>query len=247
MNFLSLILWWGELPLQAVLLYVLVRKKSFRTFPWFFTYTAFAVGAGVGRFLVKEHHSVYSEVYWATEAVYPLLGIGVMYEVFRIVFRNFSRLWWFPPIFPLAVLLSVGLTISRGLSVHSGLQTDAAAWIVAAEMGVRLLQVAMFALLVTMVLLFGLRWRQQAFGICAGYGLFATVALLTTSKFYEFGTKFKFLWGSVSIIAYSIAVLIWLWYFVVPVKAEAPRAEQPPLTAQEMDRYKEIVRRVRRP
>jgi hypothetical protein len=247
MTLVNFILWWGELPLQAILLYVLVRKRAFRTFPWFFAYTLFAVTAGISRFLVRNHHPIYSRVYWATEAVYPLLGIAVMYEVFRSVFRNFSRLWWFPPIFPLTVALSLGLTISRSLSVPSGLQSGAAAWIVGAEAGVRLLQVAMFALLVTLVLLFGLRWRQQAFGICAGYGLFSSVALLPTTKFYEFGTRFKYLWGLVSIITYSVAVLIWLWYFSVPLKTEADRVEQPPLSAQEMGRYKEIVRRVRRP
>jgi hypothetical protein len=247
MDLLNFILWWGAIPLQAVLLYVLVRKRSFRTFPWFFVYTAFAVAAGVGRFLVRDNHSFYSRVYWITEAIYPLLGIAVMYEVFRNVFRNFNRLWWFPPIFPVVALLSLGLTISRNLAVHSGVQTGAAAWILGAELGVRLLQVAMFALLVTMVLLFGLRWRQQAFGICAGYGLFATVALLTTTEFYEIGTRFKYLWVLVSSITYSMAVLIWLWYFSIPVKAELPRAEEPPVSAQEMGRYKEIVRRVRRP
>ena len=247
MTLLNLILWWGELPLQAVLLYVLVRKQSFRTFPWFFAYTLFAVTAGVSRFLVRSHPSVYQGVYWTTEAIYPLMGIAVMYEVFRSVFRNFSRLWWFPPIFPVTVVLCLALTISRNHSVPSGLERGAIAWIIGAELGVRLLQVAMFALLVTLVLLFGLRWRQQAFGICAGYGLFATVALLTTTKFYEFGTRFKFLWGMVSIITYSIAVVIWLWYFSVPPKAELSRAEQPPLSAQELGRYKEIVRRVRRP
>jgi hypothetical protein len=247
MSLLNFILWWGELPLQTVLLYVLVRKQIFRTFPWFFAYTLFAVTAGISRFLVRNHHSIYFGVYWTTEAIYPLLGIGVMYEVFRSIFRNFSRLWWFPPLFPLTVVLCLGLTISRNLSVPSGLQGGVMAWIVGAEMGVRLLQVAMFALLVSLVLLFGLRWRQPAFGICAGYGLFATVALLTTTKFYEFGANFKFLWGLVSIITYSIAVMIWLWYFSVPAKTEPPRAGQPPLTAQEMGRYKEIVRRVRRP
>jgi len=247
MQLLNFILWWGELPLQAILLYVLVRKQSFRTFPWFFAYTLFGVAAGTSRFLVRNHESLYSEIYWSTQAASSLLGIAVMYEVFRTVFRNFSRLWWFPAIFPLAVLLSLGLTISRSLSVPTGLQAGIAAWIVGAELGLRLLQVAMFALLVTMVPLLGLRWRQQAFGICAGYGLHASVALLTTTKFYEFGTRFKFLWGLVSIITYSVAVLIWLWYFSVPVKTEPPRAEQPPLSAQEMGRYKEIVRRVRRP
>jgi hypothetical protein len=247
MTLLNLVLWWGELPLQAVLLWVLVRKQSFRIFPWFFAYTVFAVAAGISRFLVQNHHSIYLRVYWTTEAAYALLGIAVMYEVFRNVFRNFNRLWWFPPIFPLIVLLSLGLTIWRNLSVPEGLQGGVVAWIIGAELGVRLLQVAMFALLVTMVLLFGLRWRQQAFGVCAGYGLFATVSLFTTTKFYEFGTKFKFLWGLVSVITYSVAVLIWLWYFVVPVETEPPRAEQPPVSAQELGRYKEIVRRVRRP
>jgi hypothetical protein len=139
------------------------------------------------------------------------------------------------------------LTIWRAFYLPSGLQDGAIAWIVGTELGLRLLQVAMFVLLVTMVLLFGLRWRQQAFGICAGYGLHASVALLTTTKFYEFGTNFKFLWGLVSVITYSIAVMIWLWYFSVPAKTEPPRAEQPPLSAQELGRYKEIVRRVRRP
>jgi hypothetical protein len=247
MTLLNFLLWWGELPLQGILLYVLVRRQSFRTFPWFFAYTLFAVLAGSSRFLVRNHHPIYTGVYWTTEAIYPLLGIAVMYEVFRNVFRSFSRLWWFPPLFPLTVMACLGLTIWRSLAAPSGLERGAIAWIVGAELGVRLLQVAMFALLVALVLLLGLRWRQQAFGICAGYGLFASVALLTTTKFYEFGTEFKFLWGFISIIAYSIAVLIWLWYFSVPLKAEAPRAEQPPLSVQELGRYKEIVRRVRRP
>jgi hypothetical protein len=247
MSLLNFILWWGELPLQAALLYVLVRKQSFRTFPWFFAYTLFTVTAGISRFLVRNDHSTYFGVYWTTQAASSLLGIAVMYEVFRSVFRNFSRLWWFPPIFPLTVLLCLALTIWRSLSVSSGFQGGVVAWIIGAELGLRLLQVAMFALLVTLVLLFGLRWRQQAFGICAGYGLHASVALLTTTKFYEFGTRFKFMWGLVSVITYSMAVLIWLWYFSVPSKTEAPRADQPPVSAQEMGRYKEIVRRVRRP
>lgn len=247
MSFLNFILWWGELPLQAALLYVLVRKQGYRTFPWFFVYTVFAVAAGISRFVVRDHHSIYFRVYWTTEAAYAVLGIAVMYEVFGTVFRNFSRLWWFPPLFPISVLLSLALTISRSLSVPSGLERGMVAWIVGAELGVRLLQVAMFALLVAMVLLFGLRWRQQAFGICAGYGLYATLALFTTTKFYEFGTRFKFLWGLVSVITYSIAVLIWLWYFSVPLRTEVPRAEQAPLSVRELGRYKEIVRRVRRP
>jgi len=241
------ILWWGELPLQGLLLLVLIRKRSYHIFPWFVIYTVFAVLAGAVRFLVRNQHEIYEKIYWFTEAIYPILGIAVMYEVFRNVFRNFSRLWWFPPIFPLTVAVCLILTISRSFSVPTALPNRTLAWIVGAELGVRLIQVAMFALLVSLVLLFGLRWRQQAFGICAGYGLYATVSLFTTTRFYEFGTKYKLLWGTVSIVTYSIAVLIWLWYFCVPVKAEPPRAGEPPLSPHELGRYKQIVRKARRP
>ena len=105
----------------------------------------------------------------------------------------------------------------------------------------------MFALLVTWFCFLDCAGGSKPSVFVQVTGCLPRVALLTTTKFYEFGTKFKFLWGLVSIITYSMAVLIWLWYFSIPVKAEPPRAEQPPLSAQEMGRYKEIVRRVRRP
>jgi hypothetical protein len=244
MGALIFIFIWAAIPLQALLLWFLVGKRSFRTFPWFFAYTCAAVVAGISRFAARNHPKPYYFIYYATDAAYIVLGIGVLYEVFRAVFGNLARAaWWLRPTVPTTVLLSVVLTVARTRILFAK-GNKLSAWILAGELNVRLLEVAMFVLLVAMVTLFGLRWRQHAFGICAGFGLYSTVALLASTKFYEIGTRFTFWWGVISVAAYNAAVLIWLWYFSGPVTPEPPRAGQPPLSAQDLERYRQIVRRV---
>jgi len=243
MAILTFILRWAALPLQAILLWLLLRKRVFRTFPWFVAYTLFSVLAGSSRLVFRYYRgSLYPQVFYGTEAVYALFGFAVMYEVFRHVLRNFQRIRWFRPVFPLTIVLTVVLTGLR--TATPGFRTRWAVWVLGAEMGERCLQVSMFVLLVVLVTVFGLRWRQHAFGICAGYGLYATVALLASTKFYEIGTRFTFWWGILSVGAYNCAILIWLWYFSGPVRPEPPRASQPPLSAGDLESYKEILRRV---
>jgi hypothetical protein len=244
MAVLAFIFWWASLPLRAVLLWPLSRKRIFRTFPWFFANILFSVIADTGRLLLGYQTGSYYYVYYGTEAAYALFGFAVMYEVFRHVLRDFRRIWWFRPVFPLTIVLTIVLTAQRTGNAPLRFRTWMVEWIVGAEMGERFLQVSMFVLLVALVTVFGLRWRQHAFGICAGYGLYATVALLASTKFYEIGTRFTFWWGILSVGAYNCAILIWLWYFSGPVTPEPPRASQPPLSAGDLESYKGILRRV---
>jgi hypothetical protein len=238
----------GYLPLilQAVLLGMLLRNRAFKVLPCFFFYTVFSVAATALRFVVRNHEQTYFYVYWISDALYALLGVAVLYEVLSGVLKNLMRFGWLRIAFLVAVLLTMALTFSRTQTPVDG--ADALmAWTLAAELGLRYLQVAMFAFLVLMVALFGLRWRQQYFGISAGYGIYATVNLFTTTKYYEFGTKFTFLWSVVSVVSYTIAVLIWLWYFSTPIAAETPRSAGPPLSLEDLERYKQIVRKTPRP
>jgi hypothetical protein len=144
-------------------------------------------------------------------------------------------------------LLAMAMTYTRVRHPLSGMG-DFAQTVLAAELGVRFLQVLLFIFLLVLAALHGLRWRQPAFGICAGYGIYASVNLLTTTKYYEFGTGFTYLWGWVSVITYTMAVLIWILFFTSPIEeAKTLRGDGPPLSPQELERYKEIVRRVERP
>lgn len=246
MSMLQQVLWWIALPLQVWLLWQMVRVRAFQVYICFFVYTTFSVIATSLRYLVHNNENNYFYVYWATEAIFAGLGIAVIYEVYQHVFRNLLRLRGFRVVFPLVVLATLALTISKA-GVPIANETWIMQMIVASEMGVRMLQVAMFLVLMGMTRLLGLPWRQHDFGIGAGFGLYSTFALFGSTKFSEIGTTFSFWWSVLSVLSYNVAVLIWLWYFSTPIKTESSRSEEPPLSLQDLERYRSIARKVQRP
>jgi hypothetical protein len=230
--------------LLVVLLGVLVRRRVHTALPCFFSYAAFAVAADIARFATHSHHPTYYLTYWITEAGYDLLGILVMYEVLRTVLGRLTRAWWARLIFPAVLIAGIGMSIARANVVPSRL-SGIEFYIAVGEIAVRFVQVFIFAGLVTLVPLLGLRWRQYPFGVATGFGLYATVMLLTTTKFSDFGTRFKLLWGWTSLVAYSLAVLIWIWFFSVPQKAETPSPEILAPSPGDLKEYKDALRRMR--
>jgi hypothetical protein len=232
------------LALLGVLLGVLLRRRAWRSFPWFFAYVAFAVAAGVVRFVLR-NSPAYFWTYWSTEAGYALLGIAVMYEVFRRTLGNLGRWWWLRALFPLLIAVSVLITISRATSLPVGLQNRLMVWIIFSEIAVRFLQVLMFATLVTLVPVLGVQWRQYAFGIAMGFGFYSTVALLTTTRFSILGQEYVFSWGWALIASYSCAVLIWLLFFSA-VERPSTRGGTPALSLEDLKLYRKLLRRINR-
>jgi len=230
--------------LLVVLLALLVRRRVYAVLPYFFAYAAFAVGADVARFIAHGHRHPYYLTYWVTEAGYDLLGILVMYEVVRAALGSLTRAWWVRLIFPVVLVAGIGMSIARANVVPSRL-SGIEFYIAVGEIAVRFVEVFVFAGLVTLVPVVGLRWRQYPFGVATGFGLYATVMLLTTIKFSDFGTTFKLLWGWTSLVAYSVAVLIWIWFFSVPQKKEIPSPELSAPSPGDLKQYKDALRRMR--
>ncbi len=241
---MNLLLQYIPLGLLGLLLFLLLRNRAYKVCPWFFAYVAFAVAAGVVRFVVHNHAYPYYATYWITEAGYDLLGILVMYEVLRTVLKSLTRAWWARLIFPAVLVAGIGMSLARADVVPSRLG-GLLHYIVVGEIAVRFVQVFGFAGLVTLVPVVGLRWRQYPFGVATGFGLYATIMLLTTTKFLDFGTRFKFLWGVTSLVAYSAAVLIWIWFFSVPQKAQTPSPELSAPSPGDLKQYKDALRRMR--
>lgn len=239
------LVWFIPLGLLALLLCLLLRKRAYNACPCFFAYVVFAVAADVARFLALDHQRPYFATYWITEAGYDLLGVLVMYEVLRMVLGSLARARWARFIFPAVLVAGVGMSMTRASVVPSRLG-GIEFYIVLGEIAVRFVQVFVFAGVVALVPLLGLRWRQYPFGVATGFGLYATVMLLTTIKFSDFGTTFKMLWGWTSLVAYSVAVLIWIWFFSVPQKAPTPGSELPATPSPgDLKQYKDALRRMR--
>lgn len=229
---MSLFLRYIPLGLLVPLFLLMQRNRAYRVCPWFFAYVAYGVTADVARLAVHTYPQTYKATYWITETGYSVLGILAMYEVFRAVFR--ARIWWSYFIFPVVVIVAVALSLAHARAVPpqvGGLLL----YIVTGEIVVRFVQVLIFIGIGAFALFFGLRWRQYPLGIATGFGLYSTVELLSTIKFSDFGTRFKFWWDLLPLVAYSLAVLIWIWFF------RAPQQEEPPLDPAVVARYLTIL------
>jgi hypothetical protein len=237
------LVWYIPLGLLALLLFLLLRNRAYKVCPCFFAYVAFGVAAGVARFVVDGRPQAYKATYWGTEAGYCILGIFAMYEVFRAVLR--ARLWWTYLIFPAIVVVALALSVAHARAVPPQVSRPLL-YIVNGEIAVRFVQVLMFVGLGVLASFFGLRWRQYPLGIAAGFGLYSTAELLSTIKFSDFGTTFKFWWDVIPLVAYSLAVLIWIWFFRVPQEEEPPL--DPRLAAHYtavLEQYLDWIRRMR--
>jgi len=242
---MPLLVWYIPLALLVTLLWILIRRRAYKVCPWFFAYVAFGVVADVARFAVRDQPRPYYAIYWITEAGYDLLGILVMYEVLRLVLGSLARASLARLIFPLICIAGIGLTLARAHAVPTQFGHGIAFYILAGEIAVRFVQVFIFAGMVTLVPLLGLRWRQYAFGTATGFGVYATVSLLINLKLSDFGTRFTFLWDVVSLVAYSVAVLIWIWFFSVPQKVPTPVSELSAPSPGDLKQYKDALRRMR--
>jgi hypothetical protein len=246
MEALLQVLMWAALPLLVVLLGVMFWRHSFYSFPWFFIYVFYTVLASLLRFVLR-NHGIYAYVYWYSDGGSAVLGIIVMYEVFRSVSYKLIRRLWVNAIFPVTVTGTLILTYLRTrVPAETDLETIMN-WMIGGQMCARIIEVAMFLLLLIFVAVLGLRWREHQFGITAGFGIYSVCALLASTKYYEIGSKFYLVWSVISNVSYTVAVLIWLWYFSTPIAVEAQSSDEPPLSLQDLERYKDIARRVPRP
>jgi hypothetical protein len=242
---MKLLVWFIPLGLLTYLFAVLLRRRAYVICPFFFSYVTFAVGADLARFATLNHPHAYRLTYWITEAGYGVFGVLVMYEVLRSVLGSLARARWARTLPAILALIAVGLSLAHRQAVPPKV-TGFLAYIVLGEIAVRFIEVLVFAGLVTLVRLIGLRWRQYPFGIATGFGLYATVMLLTTIKYSDFGTRFKLLWSITSLVAYSLAVLIWIWFFSVPQKLETPASTlTAPSPGELLESYKDALRRMR--
>lgn len=221
--------------LLVVLLFLMLRNRAYKECPWFFAYVAFGVSADVARFAVDSHPQAYKATYWITEAGYEVLGILVMYELLRMVLRNLARRWWARLILPAALVLGIVLSLAQAHAAPSEFTGPLYYYyLVVGEIAVRLVQGLIFVGLVVTAVILRLRWRQYPLGIATGLGGYSLVALLMNLKFYDFGTRFRFLASATLLVAYSFAVLIWIWFFSVPQK---PDPELPAPTPEELEQY----------
>ena len=237
--------------LQTCLILLLIRRRVYKTFPFFVAYTVFAVVAEICKFALLFHHQNtlrYFYLYWGAEAIYAVLGFLAIHEVFRRVFENFSTLPWFKFLLPAVGCLMLGISIAIPI-VHPAVDTEPMLeGIYSLQIAVRCLQLGVFALIFFLARAFELDYRQYAFGIAVGFGIAAAGILSGTLVRTGLGLKYLIFFQYIPSVAYCIAVTVWLASFVRAEPDDPFRDFRHMFTPQlflgQLERYKQQVRSI---
>jgi len=111
-----------SVSLVAGLAVILLSRKLYRRYPFFFVYIICSILMTVARLSGSGNYQTYFEVYWTTEALYALLALLALHEAFRAVFIQDFRHWkWFWLVFPGTVLVLSAIFIGNAL-LHPPIQ-----------------------------------------------------------------------------------------------------------------------------
>jgi hypothetical protein len=208
--------------LQIPLVVAIFAKRLWRNFPLFSLYAVFnfLATAGVYALRVTGPPRTFFYAYWICEGIGVLLGFGIVYEMFRILFGEYSALrrlavggfrW------ALASLVFLGIVVAYVQS--SGDKNPLMASVLLVEETARTIEVGLLMFLFVFSKAFGLHWRQHIFGIAMGLGIFVATALVGVTMRAYFGPIAYQAFALARGVAFNISVLVWLGYLLLPERA----------------------------
>lgn len=220
--------WIAALLLQAVLTGILLVKRTWKKFPFFVAYCLANLVLGLACYAAHGWFPrFYFTIYWVKEALGVLLGLAVVYEIFRHLFRPYPALRRLATqIFHVAVVLLVLLGCIVAYQQHSGETYPLMAACLAMEQVTRIIEVGLLGFLFLFASAFGLHWRQYVFGMALGLGVFAAVELVAVTMRLQFGFTANSMFNVVRTISFNSSLFIWIGYLLAPELAVSP-AEVP--------------------
>lgn len=213
------------IALQAPLVAAMLAKKLWRSFPLFSVYAASNFVATAGLYAIRAFGGsprLYFYSYWICEAVAVLLGFGVVFEVFRSMFGEYSALRRLAVIsfrWALAGLVVLGIVVAYAQSLAD--QNPLVAAVHLDEETARTIELGLLMFLFLFSRVFGLHWRQNVFGIALGLGIFVATELAGVTIRAYFGPVALRSFSLARGIAFDVSVLVWLGYLLAPERASS--------------------------
>ncbi len=224
-------LWFLALALQSLLALVLLAKRAWNKFPVFLGYSVFNLCAAAALYMVHGSRVTYFYTYWTCEAIGLILGFGVVYEIFGTILVPYPALRRVATVVcrtAIILLLVLGAIVIGAQS--SGERNQIMASILVAEEATRIVELGLLMFLFLFSSAFGLHWRQSAFGITLGLGLFTAVELAAVTLRNHLGTAATQTFGVVRILAFNTSLVVWLGYLLAPERvtssADVPKTAQ---------------------
>jgi hypothetical protein len=213
-------LWLGAAVMQTVIAFVMLRRKLNSEYPFFFSYTIFQVINAFALYAVYQWSSsplTYYYMYWTSSSIGILISFGVIQEVFFNAFKPYEALRdlssmlfrWSAAVLVLVSGVAVMVTASESVG-------EVTTWITGVGRSVRLMQCGMVIFLILFTKYLGISPRHFLFGVAAGYGLYASVNMVTIMILTRFSLFTELTLSVINSLSYNIAVGMWLVYVLAP-------------------------------
>lgn len=216
------LLWILPVAFFACLLARLVAQRRAGECPLFFIYALCVVSNSVVEFCLYFSSLSYIRFFtiiWIAQAVLVLLSYAAIYEVFTKLLSRYAAITPLGKnaLFVVASMLLVGVGAWAANWSATFVQT-----VLMLQQACRLLQVAMLIVIFALAMFFGLQWRQNAFGIALGFGLYGSVGLidLTLRRWNMIGAD---AFTRIDAFAYNCVALLWLAYLYYPERQPVTR------------------------
>jgi len=226
------ILWWGTPVLMLIIAGAMYHRRLHREFPVFFNYVIFQIVSFAIEYPLRKWPNLFF-VSWTLTALSIAISFGVLLEIFKEAFRPYEALRDLSIIlFRWCALVVLLVSAMWALTSWNGSQVDSILGVILlVDRSVRLMQCG----LVFFMLLFSeylvISRRNAVFGIAVGFGFYASVKMLVLTAANHQTLLTKSMLGRISSSAYFVAMLIWLAYAVMPVKARVAARQR--VTASE--------------
>jgi hypothetical protein len=214
MNWLMYVSWLAGPLLQITLLIFMMQSKLHKAFPRFFSYILFQTLKSACLFVTYRYFTEsYFNAYWTGNTVSVILAIAVMDEILRNLFKQYGGIQFLgTTIFRWSCGLLLLLAILGALSSREGSGETAVAAVFAFDRSVRLMQCGLFLLLMLLARFLRNYWRQPAFGIALGFGVFASVELILISIVMWHGNGQAAIISLMKSAAYNAVTIVWIGY-----------------------------------
>jgi hypothetical protein len=225
-------LWIAHPVLQLVLAGFMVHRGLHKKFRVFFVYllSQVVIFAILFPTSTKGSYEAFFYCYWLTAAVSLALGFKVIHEVFLDVFKPYHTLKDLGTVLfkwaGMVMLMVAAVVAAANTASDQGPLVQA---VLTVQRCVRVIQCGLVLFLLLFARYLGVSWKQQSFGIAAGFGGFASVELivlaLRASTYIHENTV-----SLANMTAYNLAILLWLGYVVLK---SAPRKSSVTLLASQ--------------
>jgi hypothetical protein len=221
-----------SLALEIWLIALLFQREVRRHFPLFFVVILVSACASSVRLITVSHYRAYFFVFWASEALFLLLGLAALNEVFHWVYEGFFRLWWFQLLY-YGVITVVLVAATANAVANPPVQAHPVVSIILdIGIAVNLLQLWIAGLFGALKNPLGIEYRRYPFGIAAGFAVSSMGPFIGYLARSVFGTRTDTFAQNASAVAYILALAVWVATFAWP--EPEGRAWTPPMEPEEM-------------